>query len=169
MKVQLDQRIVNLITGPKHWFNTLGSFSGVVCREVDSSVAGVYCLWWKNPTAFPSETTVTLPAGKRGELSAALVLWRSGLVDSVPLYVGKGQVRTRLVSHLQPAKQSSGEQSRNPYWWLSTVFRGKSIEHLMRESLGFSFIEEPNKLEQIYAENLAIGILRPWFNFRFTA
>jgi hypothetical protein len=35
--------------------------------------------------------------------------------------------------------------------------------------LGFSFIEVSNSWEQIYAENLAIGILRPWFNLRCTA
>jgi len=39
----------------------------------------------------------------------------------------------------------------------------------IRMHLGFSLIDEPSAFEQIYMENLAIGILRPWFNYRFTA
>jgi len=39
----------------------------------------------------------------------------------------------------------------------------------IRMHLGFSFIEEPNSYEQVYTENLAIGILRPWFNLRCAA
>jgi hypothetical protein len=39
----------------------------------------------------------------------------------------------------------------------------------IKTHLGFSFIEELSSYEQVYVENLAIGILRPWFNLRCTA
>jgi hypothetical protein len=129
----------------------------------------VYCIWWKDPTSFPAAKTIELPAGKRGVISLALKSWKSDLAENIALYVGKGGVRTRLASHLKPVRSTDAKQSRNPYEWLATIFSGKNIDSLIRDNLGFSFIKEPNKLEQIYTENLAIGILRPWFNLRLTA
>jgi hypothetical protein len=169
MKFPIDSRIVSLANGQKYWFSSSVSPNNFISRIVSPSVEGVYCIWWKEPTTFPAAKTVELPAGKRGVISVALKSCRSELTENIALYVGKGAVRTRLASHVKPVRSTDNKKSRNPYEWLSTVFPGTDLDCLIRDNLGFSFIQESNKLEQIYAENLAIGILRPWFNIRLTA
>jgi hypothetical protein len=169
MKAKIDNKVLNLITGHKHWFDSSSNPSDLINQVVESSINGVYCIWWKDPNTFPETKTVDLPAGSRGVVSLVLKSWKSELTDNIALYVGKGKVRTRLSSHIKSNINAEDKKSRNPYQWLATIFDGQDIERLIMENLGFSFIEKPNKLEQIYTENLAIGILHPWFNLRLTA
>jgi hypothetical protein len=88
-----------------------------------------------------------------------------GLCDAAAMYIGKGAIRARLASHIKPA----AETGRNPYWWMTQIVKDMEGSESMRMRLGYSFIEEPSVFEQIYTENLGIGILRPWFNLRCTA
>jgi hypothetical protein len=81
------------------------------------------------------------------------------------MYVGKGQIRTRLLSHVKPTAGSD----RNPYRWVTQVVQDMEGGQAIRAHLGFSFVEEESVFEQVYAENLGIGVLRPWFNLRFAA
>jgi hypothetical protein len=169
MKTLVDQRVVSLATGPKHWFCTSDSPNNLIRDTVSSSVKGVYCLWWKDATEFPTEKTVELPAGKRGVISLVLKPWMSELTENIALYVGKGSVRTRIASHVKSARCTEEKQSRNPYEWLVKIFGASDVDRVIRDNIGFSYISETNKLDQIYTENLAIGILRPWFNIRLTS
>lgn len=126
-------------------------------------VAGVYCMWWKAIDIFPLEIAIELAAGTRGSYVTNL---RAKVVDSkkaIPLYVGKGDVKSRTRSHI---KQSSGD-GRNPYWWLKAIFPNQNIDDLIHRNIGFSYVLEENLLNQVYIENLAIGVFRPPFNFRY--
>jgi len=169
MKIPVNHRIASLATGQKYWFSSTMSPNNLISKTVSSSVEGVYCLWWKDMATFPTTRVVELPAGKRGVISVTLKPFQSELTEPIALYVGKGTVRARLSSHIKPARSTDSKQARNPYGWLSIVFPNTDIDNLIRNNLGFSFFQESNKLEQIYTENLAIGILRPWFNLRLTA
>jgi hypothetical protein len=170
MKLKLDPPVSSLFSREKHWFKTARSPSDLINRIVSSSIVGIYCLWWKDIETFPIAKTVELSAGKRGLKAMELKRWHLEVVGSIAVYVGKGAIRTRLLSHVKaPKPGENGQQSRNPYQWVAMLFDETNPEDVIRTQLGFSFVEEPNKLEQVYAENLAIGVLRPWFNFRLTA
>jgi hypothetical protein len=106
MKTEVDHRVVILTTGHKSWFGSSENSIDLISRTVSSSVEGVYCIWWKDPTSFPAAKTIELPAGKRGVISLALKSWKSDLAENIALYVGKGGVRTRLASHLKPVRST---------------------------------------------------------------
>jgi hypothetical protein len=167
MKTEVHHSIENLITAEKYWFNSFSlSPENVIKDIVSSSIIGVYCLWWNDKDdIFPKSTNIFLPAGSRGEIQVTVKPHQSEVTDLLALYIGKGYVRTRLRSHLKP----SSNKIRNPYQWLEKIFPKKSINSLISKNMGFSFIKETNKLEQIYAENLGIGILKPICNLRLTA
>ncbi len=169
MKAKVNERLATLSTGPKHWFDTSVNPSDLIRRVIPPLTEGVYCIWWKHEISFPATCPIELPAGKRGVLSHSLKAWRAEFAESIALYVGKGSVRTRLLSHIKPAKQDLAGRARNPYEWLAKLFPNGDIPRIIQDNLGISYIEEQNKLEQVYAENLAIGTLRPWFNFRLTS
>lgn len=170
MKLLLDKTESGLLSSTKHWFDPTHAPSVVINQIVGPSAVGIYCLWWKNVDLLPLEKTVALPAGKRGTVDVHLKRWLSPIAGAIAVYVGKGSIRTRLLSHVKPPRPSDeGRQSRNPFQWVATIFNGVNAEDVIRRNLGFSFIEEKNKLEQVYVENLAIGLLKPWFNFRLTS
>jgi hypothetical protein len=167
MKTEVHHSIENLIKTEKYWFNYFSTSPDNLIRDiVSSSIKGVYCLWWKDTDdIFPQTTDIFLPAGRRGEIKVTVKPHQSEVTNFLALYIGKGNVQTRLRSHLKP----SSNKIRNPYQWLEKIFPNKSIESLIEKNMGFSFIKEPNKLEQIYAENLGIGVLKPICNLRLTA
>jgi hypothetical protein len=165
MDFTLDSRLLTLVNGPVYWFADAADSVQLIRDRVTADQQGVYCLWWKDPTALPRASRVELEAGRRGTRTAELKVYAHGLSEAAAMYVGKGAVRARLTSHLKPATQSG----RNPYWWMTQIVKEMEGGVSMRTHLGFSFIEEPSGFEQIYTENLAIGLLRPWFNLRFTS
>jgi hypothetical protein len=156
---------LKLVQGPIHWFADSTDAAMLIRETIPARLNGVYCLWWKDPTKLPKAPRIDLAAGSRGKQSRKLKLHLHGLGNSTAMYVGKGKVRSRLCLHIKPAVKSS----RNPYWWITQIIGNMDAGESIRLHLGFSFIEESNKYEQIYIENLAIGILRPWFNLRCTA
>lgn len=165
MKFTVDDSILELVRGPIYWFVDSGDPAKLIRDKVPSNLKGVYCLWWKDPKKLPRAPMIELDAGRRGKQSRELMLHLHGLSDHAAMYVGKGAVRTRLASHIKPTAKSG----RNPYWWMTQIAKKMETGAAIRTHLGFSFIEEPSSFEQVYLENLAIGILRPWFNLRCTA
>lgn len=165
----LDKKIQNLINGPINWFGNSDIPNTLIKNTVSSSIQGVYCLWWKNISQLPSEKAINMSAGSRGKINVIMKPYLSGLTDSIALYIGKGTVRTRLLSHIKRSDSKEDKYTRNPYEWLIAYFPEANIDDIICLNMGFSYIEETNKLEQIYTENLAIGILKPIFNFRLTA
>jgi hypothetical protein len=165
MKLSIDDRILKLAKGPIYWFVESSESSRLVRDNVPSELQGVYCLWWKDPIARPASPRIELDAGRRGKQLHELKLHVHGLNNAAAMYVGKGNVCSRLCSHLKPSAKSG----RNPYWWIMQIVKELDTDAVIRMHLGFSFIEVPSSWERIYAENLAIGILRPWFNLRCTA
>jgi len=154
-----------LITMKKIWFKYSNEPAEQIKSIVNASINGIYCLWWEDINTFPESSSVELPAGKREKILVTVKPCLSEFTDVIALYVGKGDVRKRLISHLKTSKS----KTRNPYTWLESMFPDQDLNPLIRNNMGFSFIEEPNKLEQIYIENLAIGLLKPIFNARLTA
>jgi hypothetical protein len=165
MKFSVDDRILKLVNGPIYWFSESKESRKLVRDNVPNELKGIYCLWWKDPKTLPESPRIELDAGRRGKQLRELKLHVHGLNNAAAMYVGKGSVCSRLFSHLKPA----GKSGRNPRWWISQIVTELDTDAAIKMHLGFSFIEEPNSWEQIYAENLAIGILRPWFNLRCTA
>lgn len=165
MVFRIDDRLLKLIAGPVRWFAEADSPSEFIRHHVPAGRQGVYCLWWKDPTQLPRAPLVELNAGRRGKRPAELSVHSHGLCDAAAMYVGKGQIRSRLLSHVKPAAGSE----RNPYWWVTQVVQDMEGGQAFRAHLGFSFVEEESVFEQVYAENLGIGVLRPWFNLRFAA
>ncbi len=165
MKAVVDDCIVNLVKGPIYWFYESADIRTLIRDKVPSDLKGVYCLWWKDPKKLPRAPAIYLDAGRRGKQLRELKLHVHGLSDAAAMYVGKGHVCLRLCSHVKPVSKST----RNPHWWMTQIVKELETGAAIKTHLGFSFIEEPNSFEQIYTENLAIGILRPWFNLRCTA
>jgi hypothetical protein len=165
MKFTVDDSILKLVQGSIYWFVDSGGPAKLIRDKVPSKLKGVYCLWWKDPKTLPRALRIELAAGSRGKQSRELKVHLHGLNDHAAMYVGKGAVRTRLASHIRPPAKAG----RNPYWWMTQLLKELETDAAIRTHLGFSFIDEPSTWEQIYIENLAIGILRPWFNLRCTA
>jgi hypothetical protein len=167
MKIEVHHSIENLINAEKYWFHSFSTSPENVIKDiVASSINGVYCLWWNDTNDnFPKSTDMLLPAGSRGEIKVTVKPHQSDVTNLLALYIGKGKVQTRLRSHIKP----SMNKIRNPYQWLEKIFTNQSIDFLIAKNMGFSFIKEDNILEQIYAENLGIGILKPICNLRLTA
>jgi hypothetical protein len=165
MKFTVDESILKLIDGPVYWFVDATASAELIREKVPANLRGVYCLWWKDPKRLPRAPRIELDAGRRGKQTRELKVHFHGLSDHAAMYVGKGAIRTRLASHIKP----SAKTSRNPYWWMTQIAKDVETIATIKTHLGFSFIDEPSTYEQVYLENLAIGILRPWFNLRCTA
>lgn len=170
MEITASRQVRSLVEGVVCWLSGSPSPADVIRATIPVGITGLYCLWWKERSTFPSECTFLLKAGKRGALSALLKREQLLATNHVPLYVGKGLVAARIRSHLKPAQGAKdSSEGRNPYWWMRQMFAAEDAAEMFRRNVGFTFIEKSNKLELVFAENLAVGLLRPWFNFRFAS
>lgn len=166
MEIRVPTTIDFLISEPFFWFSKSYDRKKYVKQNIQSRETGVYCLWWKDLAALPNSYQISLPAGRtRGVINTTIIPKPLLVTKYFPLYVGKGSIRNRLLSHIDPLKA----EVRGPYWWMKTVFPNSDTSTLIQDQVGFSYINIMSSTEQIYTENLAIGLLTPLFNFRYPA
>ena len=89
----------------KFWFSEAEKPREMIKQAVQSDIEGVYCLWWKEERNLLKNAQVALPCGKRGSQNIYLENWWPREVDHIAIYVGKGRIRSRLLSHIKPSKQ----------------------------------------------------------------
>ncbi len=160
---------LSLFQGERVRFCEGDSVTKTIKLHVPEGTAGNYILWWMSPEKFPLQATVELQAGKRGVLPVLMNRPTRSCNGDIALYAGKGLVRNRLLSHFKEARTKEGKVLRNPYWWLSRIFPNNSIDRLIIEEIGFTFVPNADSRSQVYLENLSIGIFKPWFNMRLSA
>ncbi|MGM0582896.1 MAG: GIY-YIG nuclease family protein [Bacteroidota bacterium] len=142
-----------------------------------SNNGGLYAFWLKNTNGIAKKLNRTVAISTPNK-KIEQVEWDWNLEDDqLLLYVGKStNLRNRISMHLKLGTEKWDKNSDNTLRKKTTSCQVRAgIEHLIQNSrynsfefinqfIGISVVELPKFQDRFFAEDLAIGEGKPWFN-----